>query len=165
MKKGKKILLASISIIALCAVFVYTFILPFRLITVPEFEQDTFGDKIIELYTFQTFSERRIGNQIVDQLSRVLSYTDNPDEAPDAGALNRYYYFPYYEDTVRADVSVYLNKVCINGDEGSVWLTYSVERFDENDRLTNGSAGILTRCSIERSSDGEWIITGTLEHP
>ena len=165
MKKGKKLLSVSILIVVLCAVFVGTIILPFGYIFVPKYLQDFFGDKISELYTFQSISERRVGYQIVDQFDEVLSYTGDPDDAPDRGALNRYYYFHSYKDTVRAIAHVYFNKAFINGDEGSVWLTYYIERFDENDQLTFGGWAVLTRCSIERSSDGEWIVTRTSEHP
>lgn len=165
MKKSKKIVLTIVLILIFGLEFLKIFILPCGVLVVPQYLQDWFGEKTCELYTFQSISERMVGNQIVDDLYQVLVYTGDPDSAPDAGALNCHYYFIYYEDTVRVEAEVSLCKVCIRGEEGSVWLWYSIKRYDENDNLTNGSSHILTRCSIERDTNGEWIVTGLSEHP
>lgn len=164
MSKKKGLLVIAATLIAL-AVTAGIFILPKGVILVPQYLKEYFGDKTAELYTFQTPSEAKIGRDIASEVLTVMQYTGDEDSAPEAGALSRYYWFPYLQQPDSADADVILCKADIHGDEGSVWIMYTLSRYDESGKCIEGSSGILVRCTVSRDSDGSWEVTGTNEHP
>lgn len=122
-----------------------------------------FGRSYFELYSFQTSKEKNIGIEIAERAKSCMEYTDNEVSAPVSDALYKYYYFRHYDKPSYTDVQVELNKAVIHGNEGSVWFTYTLHWYDENNNLIQGAGNILTRCKIEKDENGEWIATSVSE--
>jgi hypothetical protein len=122
-----------------------------------------FGKSYFELYSFQSKKEKEIGNEIVERAKFCMEYTGDEEFAPETDELSRYYYFPYHDKPAKTEVDISLKKAVLNGEKGSVWFVYSLEWFDENGDILNGSADILTRCEIEKDTSGEWIVTNVSE--
>ncbi|MCM1229134.1 MAG: hypothetical protein NC489_03285 [Ruminococcus flavefaciens] len=122
-----------------------------------------FGKSYFELYSLQTSEEKKIGMEIAERAKSCMEYTGDEISAPVNDALYKYYYFRHYDKPVSTDVQVELNKAVIHSNEGSVWFTYTLEWYDENNNIIQGAGNILTRCAIEKNENGEWVVTNVSE--
>ena len=166
MKRKHKILISIITLLVISVVFCTVFIFPHGgLLAVPKYLSDYFGDKTWELYSFETLSEKQIGEEIASRALMCMQYTGDEEQAPDVGGLSHYYWFPYHERPDHIEAYVTLNKTIINGDNGIVWFTYTQVLYNADNGKISGSWHILTRCHIARDDSGEWIVIGTNEHP
>lgn len=165
----KTILKYVIIIVILIALSAY---LHLRIVVFPDgfdmpinYEISYFGEDYYELYSIQTFKEKKIGEEIVDRARACMEYTGSEEDAPETDALSIYYYWGNYKKPVRAEVDISLRKAVIKGNKGSVWIYYSLYRFDENNESTYGTYSILARCTIEKDDSGEWVVTSVREPP
>lgn len=118
-----------------------------------------FGLKYAELYSLQTSKEEEIGNEIAERAAACMEYTGDEALAPETDKLSRFYYFPHYKRPDHAIASVELKKAVIHGKHGSVWLSYTYYRFDENNEDIDGRRDILARCTVKKDNSGEWTVT------
>ncbi|HAG12746.1 MAG TPA: hypothetical protein DCG49_02660 [Ruminococcus sp.] len=118
-----------------------------------------------ELLSFQTFAEEKIGKEIMQRAKTCMDYTGAAEHAPDAGALSRFYWFQYCKQPDSVDSSVRFHKTMIRGTSGGVWMTYSLQRYDENGDLINDCQECLVRCEIRKDDSGFWNVTDIYEMP
>lgn len=124
-----------------------------------------FGKSYFELYSFQTLKEKKIGIEIAERAKSCMEYTGDEISAPESDELYRFYYFRHYDRPAYTNVQVELNKAVIHGNEGSIWFTYTLKWYDENNNLIQSAGNILTRCKIKKDETGEWIVTHISEPP
>lgn len=124
-----------------------------------------FGKSYAELYSFQTPTEKKIGEEIVERARACMEYIGDEQSAPETDKLAKYYYFPYHDRPARTDVEISLVKCVLHGEKGSVWFNYTLKRLNENDESIGSSADILTRCTIMKDEAGNWIVTSVSEPP
>ncbi|MGN0634070.1 MAG: hypothetical protein ACI4JW_09415 [Oscillospiraceae bacterium] len=124
-----------------------------------------FGKDYYELYSIQTDKEKKIGEEIVDRARACMEYTGSEEDAPETDALSIYYYWDNYKKPSRTEVDISLRKAVIHRNKGSVWINYSLYRFDENNESISGAHNILARCTIEKDDSGEWVVTSVHRPP
>lgn len=81
----------------------------------------------------------------------------------DTDELEDFYYFTV-KDAKTQEIELKLITCIINGNEGHVWLDYSLVRYGENGKIVNSSNDILLLCYIEKQW-GEWKVVQTKEAP
>lgn len=128
-----------------------------------DYRIDFFGKSYAELYSFQTSTEKKVGEEIVERAKTCMEYKGDEQSAPETDKLARYYYFPHYDRPERTDVEISLVKCVLHGEKGSVWFNYTLRRFNENDESIGSSSDILTRCEIMKDNTGNWIVTSVSE--
>lgn len=94
---------------------------------------------------------------------RVFSYVGTETNADkNVGALTRYY---RYTDTLSfnsVDLQLDLITAKVNRNNGYMWVVYSVNRYDNNGNIVNGSSDIPCYWKIEKRSN-QWIVTDIIE--
>ncbi len=127
-------------------------------------QEDFFGREIsAETEHTPTEQEKETGEMIAQRLKDTIEYSGDEESAPNVGQLGRFYYFPHYKETASCDSEVQLKTALIDGDSGSVWVTYTYHRYDKTGELISGSSNILCRLTIEKNSSGDWTVTKVSE--
>jgi len=124
-----------------------------------------FGTSIFATISHQISDNERVVVQPVLAVAKnVFSYTGELNSADKSvGELKRYYYL--YNDMDRitsVKVNVQLITAMIKQDDGTMWVIYSVSRFNDTGTLINGSADVLTYWQIKKN-DGNWVVVDVIE--
>lgn len=161
MKKKKSLtaVVTAVCIAALAACYVAFTLFPDGFGMPMDYRIAHFGIKYAELYTFQTEKEREIGETIAARALACMEYKGNEESAEETDGLSYFYYFSYYERPAESYAKVQPVKCAVLGGKGSVWIKYSIRRYDEGGELIFGAQDILARCAIEKNSSGEWQVT------
>ena len=91
----------------------------------------------------------------------------NRDEAMQKyGLLHRYGFTEdSYPDAVSETHSLQLWSCRFSGSTGYMWIYYSSEAYDSNGDITSGSWRATALWTLEKNTDGEWVVTHIKEHP
>lgn len=129
--------------------------------------EDFFGKEVYSEIDYKANEEElEIGQTVVDQATKVFNYLGAEEEADQTvGALTRYYYFSYHPDTKTVDANVELITCKKVDGQYHVWAVYTVERYDEHNQVTNGSAGILTLWTCQVDDNGNVKVIDVKEAP
>lgn len=114
--------------------------------------KEFYGEDLYKEIDYEsTEEEQEIGEEIVSKFEQVLQYTGTEEMADESvGELKRFYWFPFYIQPSSCKSSVSLITTKIQGDEGHVWVSYFVCRYDEDDTLINGTGDGITLLYIEK---------------
>lgn len=99
-----------------------------------------------------------VANALVAKAKNVMSYCGSGDgvDTENCGALERYYFFD--EKAVKAEVLIELVTTKQENGKGYIWVKYSANYYDEDDKLIMGKAEAYSRWDIEQQ-DGVWTVT------
>ena len=110
--------------------------------------------------------ELKVGHDVVSQADAVFHYLGKEAEADKTvGELVTYYYFSGYSDTRKVYANVKLITCKKVDSQYHVWAVYSIERYDKNDELVNGSSDILTLWICEKDKSGNVKVVDISEAP
>lgn len=110
--------------------------------------------------------EKETIEPILKKARIVFNFIGNECDADnDVGELKRYYYFNNNKLNI-STVSFDLQLVTANikKDKGSIWLKYSVVRYDKEGNIVNGSIDILSYWKIKKNDD-DWKVVEIIEQP
>ncbi len=126
-----------------------------------------FGKELYSEITHTSSSyEKEIGMMIKTKIEEIAGCQGTEEDIPnmeDTDALEDFYYFTV-KDAKTQEIKLKLITCIINGNEGHVWLDYSLVRYGENGKIVNSSNDILLLCYIEKQW-GEWKVVQTKEAP
>ena len=82
------------------------------------------------------------------------------------GLLYRYGYAEdSYTDVVSEKHLLSLWSCRFSGSTGYMWIYYTSMGYDANGNNTSGSARVQALWTLEKNTDGEWVVTHIKEHP
>ncbi len=83
------------------------------------------------------------------------------------GELSRYSAPPveFFSDVNHVDYSLELWSVRLEGNNGYLWVNYTLEAKDKNNNVKRGSRNISSLWKVEKDSSGVWTVTDIKEHP
>ncbi len=126
-----------------------------------------FGTSIYATISYKmSENERDVVQPVLGVAEKVFSYTGEIGLADKSvGELKRYYYLYNAKDKITSvNVDLKLITAKINQDDGIVWVSYSVSRYNDAGTLVNGSADVLSYWQIEEN-DGVWVVVDVIEPP
>lgn len=104
-----------------------------------------------------------VAESILHTAQEVFTYIGDQSEANQhVGALSRYYRFNQEYPTAEVDLDINLITAKINGNNGYLWIKYSVQRIDDEGNIIYGSWDILSHWKIESNNDG-WYVSEIIE--
>lgn len=113
-----------------------------------------YGKKLFSEIDYKsTNEEEMIGEKIMKQMEDVLSYIGREEDAAEMGALDTFYWFNQGDEDIRPATQkskVIFFNAKISRDEGHVWCSYTVRRYDEEGEIINYSGDIPTLLYIKK---------------
>ena len=131
--------------------------------------EEFYGEELYSEIEYNcTEYELDVGNIVLDKANDVAEYTgtykDAEMELGDVGALRRYYYFES-KDAVEQYADFQLITCKIIGNEGHVWVSSTIIRYDKDGKNAGGGGrDMLSLWNIELRDD-EWYVTQVRNTP
>lgn len=111
--------------------------------------------------------ETEVGIEIVNKGLAILQYTGTKQDAEaemgDVDALSEYYYFDA-KNAVSQEGTLKFITCKLSGNEGHVWVVYTLKRYDKYGNLESSSSDILSLWYIEKQGN-EWHVAEIHEAP
>lgn len=99
--------------------------------------------------------DRAEAEKILSEAKEVFTFIGESEPQKDVGELKRYYRLSPDITEINLDIEAVAGD--FTGNNGYLWVIYSVERLDETGDTSSGSWDILTYWKLKKL-DGEWKV-------
>lgn len=122
--------------------------------------------EVAQLAYIGSAEDRAIGLQVLAEAEKAFSDVSTPGEEQDEkyGVLSRYA-TAAERGAVSESHSLDLWSAQFHLTDGTMWVFYSQEAYDESGETICGSWRIPSLWYLEKNGAGEWEVTGIKEHP
>lgn len=122
--------------------------------------------EVSQLAYIGSAEDRAIARQVLAEAENAFRDLDTPGDALEEkyGKLSRYA-TKEERGAVSESHSLELWSARFYTNDGTIWVYYSQEAYDENGEIICGSWRIPTLWYLERNAAGEWEVTAIKEHP
>ncbi|NCD01242.1 hypothetical protein EOL94_04075 [bacterium] len=127
---------------------------------------DCFGPAKIKFSTIAykcTDKEKTEVKSVMDTFKKVLAYTGTKADADiNVGSLEKFYYFSDEWNYASTKYDAKLITAKQSGSNGYIWVVYSVEHYEKNGKIHNGSWDVPCYFKIKKIND-KWTVVDVIK--